>query len=158
MSFFTSRWVERRTQITELPDGAGLPRGFRAAGAAGGIKPSGKLDVGLMVCDSQEVVSAVRFTASGVLAAPVIVTRDRCKLDGIRAIVVNSGNANAATGGRGRDDAAKMQGSGAIACGVGREELVAVCSTGVIGVPLPGHEVTRGIIGAARELRPDGDG
>jgi glutamate N-acetyltransferase/amino-acid N-acetyltransferase len=153
----TSRWVEQHPQITELPDDAGLPQGFRAAGAAGGIKPSGKLDVGLMVCDRRDVVSAARFTASGVVAAPVQVTQERCRLDGIRAVVVNSGNANAATGGRGRDDAAKMQGSGAIACGVGSEELVAVCSTGVIGVPLPGDAVTRGIIAASRELRQDGD-
>jgi glutamate N-acetyltransferase/amino-acid N-acetyltransferase len=157
-SFFSSRWVKVNDNVSLLPDGSALPEGFRAAGAAGGIKPSGKLDVGLMVCDAPDVVSAVKFTASGVLAAPVVVTRDRCKLDGIRAIVVNSGNANAATGGRGRDDAAKMQGSGAIACGVGREELVAVCSTGVIGVPLPGDAVTRGIVAAARELRRDGDG
>ena len=155
--FFTSRWVEQHPHVTELPATAGLPQGFRAGGAAGGIKPSGKLDVGLIVCDEADVTSAVRFTASGVLAAPVVVTKERCKLDGIRAVVVNSGNANAATGGRGRDDAAKMQGSGAIACGVGREELVAVCSTGVIGVPLPGSAVTRGIIEASRQLRQDGD-
>jgi glutamate N-acetyltransferase/amino-acid N-acetyltransferase len=157
MPFFTSRWVQHHDYVMELPDGAALPQGFRAGGAAGGIKESGKLDVGLMVCDEADVVSAARFTASGVLAAPVVVTKERCKLDGIRAVVVNSGNANAATGGRGRDDAAKMQGSGAIACGVGREELVAVCSTGVIGVPLPGSAVTRGIIAASRNLRPDGD-
>jgi glutamate N-acetyltransferase/amino-acid N-acetyltransferase len=50
-----------------------------------------------------------------------------------------------------------MQGAGAIACGVGREELVAVASTGVIGVPLPMSAVTRGIAAAARELRADGD-
>jgi len=142
--FFTSRWVEQHPHVTELPATAGLPQGFRAGGAAGGIKPSGKLDVGLIVCDEADVTSAVRFTASGVLAAPVVVTKERCKLDGIRA-------------GRGRDDAAKMQGSGAIACGVGREELVAVCSTGVIGVPLPGSAVTRGIIEASRQLRQDGD-
>jgi glutamate N-acetyltransferase/amino-acid N-acetyltransferase len=156
-TFFASRWVELGQNVRVLPDGSGLPQGFRAAGAAGGIKPSGKLDVGLMVCDEPDVVSAAKFTASGVLAAPVVVTKERCKLDGIRAVVVNSGNANAATGGRGRDDAAKMQGSGAIACGVGREDLVAVCSTGVIGVPLPGEAVTRGIVAAARNLRRDGE-
>jgi glutamate N-acetyltransferase/amino-acid N-acetyltransferase len=155
--FFNSRWVDSHAHVKELPEGSGLPAGFRAAGAAGGIKPTGALDVGLMVCDSPGVASAARFTKSGVLAAPVLVTMERTKLGEIRAIVVNSGNANAATGGRGLDDAAKMQGSGAIACGVGREDLVAVASTGVIGVPLPMSSVTRGILSAARELRADGD-
>lgn len=155
-AFFTSRWVERHEQITELPDDAGLPQGFRAAGAAGGIKESGSLDVGLMVCDAPEVVSAARFTRSGVIAAPVALTRERCRLDGIRAVVVNSGNANAATGGRGRDDAAKMQGAGAMMCGVS-EDRVAIASTGVIGVPLPMSAVTRGIAAAGRELRATGD-
>ncbi len=71
-------------------------------------------------------------------------------------MVVNSGNANAATGGRGLDDAAKMQGGAAIVCGVG-ERSVAVASTGVIGVPLPVEKITHGTLAAARELRIDGD-
>jgi glutamate N-acetyltransferase/amino-acid N-acetyltransferase len=154
--FFTSRWVDKHEHVTEVPAG-GLPHGFRAAGAAGGIKGGGKLDVGLMVCDATDVVSAARFTRSGVLAAPVLVTRERTQLDGIRAVVVNSGNANAATGGRGMDDAAKMQGSAAMAAGVGRENLVAVCSTGVIGVHLPMSKVTNGILAAMRGLSRDGD-
>ena len=57
---------------------AGLPAGFRAAGVAAGIKPSGGTDVGLLVCDAPETTSAARFTRSGVLAAPVLVTRERC--------------------------------------------------------------------------------
>ena len=52
----------------------GLPAGFRAAGVAAGIKPSGGTDVGLLVCDAPETTSAARFTRSGVLAAPVLVT------------------------------------------------------------------------------------
>ena len=60
----------------------------------------------------------------------------RCRLDALRAVVVNSGNANAATGNRGLEDAARMQGAAAMAAGV-REDQVAVASTGVIGVPLP---------------------
>jgi glutamate N-acetyltransferase/amino-acid N-acetyltransferase len=154
--FFTSRWVEQHPHVAEVREG-GLPDGFRAAGAAGGIKDGGKLDVGLMVCDSAGGTSAARFTRSGVLAAPVQVTKERCNIDGIRAVVVNSGNANAATGGRGMDDAAKMQGSAAMAAGVGRENLVAVCSTGVIGVHLPMSKVTNGILAAMRGLSQDGD-
>ncbi len=136
---------------------AALPAGFRAAGVACGIKDSGALDLGLMVSDAQETISAARFTRSGTPAAPVLVTMERCRLDRIRAIVVNSGNANAATGGRGLDDAARMQGSGAVACRVGAEDQVAVASTGVIGVPLPMREITRGLAAAAGELRADGD-
>jgi glutamate N-acetyltransferase/amino-acid N-acetyltransferase len=152
--FFSSRWIARLDHVEEL-DG-GLAPGFRAAGFAGGIKPSGDLDVGLVVCDESEVTSAARFTRSGVLAAPVLLTMERCRLSGLRAIVVNSGNANAATGRRGLDDAAKMQGAGAMAAGAG-EDTIAVASTGVIGVMLPMDAVVRGIAGASRALRSDGD-
>jgi glutamate N-acetyltransferase/amino-acid N-acetyltransferase len=152
--FFTSRWVERPEQVTEL--GGGLPAGFRAAGVAAGIKQRGGLDVGMVVCDRPEVTSAGRFTRSGVLAAPVVLTMERCRLGGLRAVVANAGNANAATGRRGLDDAAKMQGAGAMAAGVG-EDAVAVASTGVIGVPLPMDAVVKGVLGCARELREDGD-
>ncbi|MDQ6806628.1 MAG: bifunctional glutamate N-acetyltransferase/amino-acid acetyltransferase ArgJ [Actinomycetota bacterium] len=150
--FLSSRWVERPEQVAEL-DG-GLPAGFRAAGVAAGIKASGRLDVGMMVCDEPGVTSAARFTRSGVLAAPVLLTMERSRLAGLRAVVVNSGNANAATGRRGLDDAAKMQGAGAMAAGVG-EDSVAVASTGVIGEPMPMDAVVRGIAGAARSLRAD---
>jgi glutamate N-acetyltransferase/amino-acid N-acetyltransferase len=143
--------------VTEI-DSGGLPVGFRAAGVACGIKESGALDLGLLVCDSLACTSAARFTRSGVLAAPVLVTMERCKLDGIRVVVANSGNANAATGGRGLDDAAKMQGAGVFACGVPSEELVAVASTGVIGVPLPMRAIVQGIASASGALAPDGDG
>jgi glutamate N-acetyltransferase / amino-acid N-acetyltransferase len=152
--FFSSRWVERPEHVTER-DG-GLPAGFRAAGFAAGIKASGALDVGMMVCGEPGVTSAARFTRSGVLAAPVLLTMERCQLAGLRAVVVNSGNANAATGRRGLDDAAKMQGAGAIAAGAG-EDTVAVASTGVIGEPMPMDAVVRGIAGVARSLSPDGD-
>ncbi len=154
--FFSSRWIERPEHVTETPAG-GLPRGFRAAGVAAGIKPSGARDLGLLVCDSPVARSAARFTRSGTLAAPVLLTMERCRLDALRAVVVNSGNANAATGGRGLDDAAKMQGSGAMVAGVS-EDQVAVASTGVIGVPLPMDVVTRGIAAAGRSLAHDGDG
>jgi glutamate N-acetyltransferase/amino-acid N-acetyltransferase len=152
--FFSSRWVERPDHVSQLE--GGLAAGFRAAGFAAGIKPSGGLDVGLVVCDEPEVTSAARFTRSGVLAAPVLLTMERSRLNGLRAVVVNSGNANAATGRRGLDDAAKMQGAGAIVAGV-REDSVAVASTGVIGVPLPMDAVVRGIAGVSRSLRADGD-
>ena len=80
-----------------------------------GIKPSGDPDLGLLVSSEPDTVSAARFTRSGVLAAPVLLCQARCRLDALRAVVVNSGNANAATGNRGLEDAARMQGAGAMA-------------------------------------------
>jgi glutamate N-acetyltransferase/amino-acid N-acetyltransferase len=154
-SFFASRWVEVPDWVREEP-GGGLPAGFRAAGVAAGIKPSGGKDVALLVSDSVGTTSAARFTRSGVLAAPVLVTQGRTQLGALRAVVVNSGNANAATGGRGLDDAAKMQGAGAMAAGV-EADRVAVASTGVIGVPLDSRGVVGGLARARAELRPDGD-
>ncbi len=153
--FFTSRWVEVPEWVREDPNG-GLPQGFRAAGVAAGIKPSGGTDVGLLVSDAPETTSAARFTRSGVLAAPVLLTQERAKLDALRVVVANSGNANAATGGRGLDDAAKMQGAAAMAAGV-EPDRVAVASTGVIGVPLDSRAVVGGLARARAELRADGD-
>jgi len=153
-TFFRSRWVEVPRGVTEAP--GGLPDGFRAAGVAAGLKASGNPDVGLLVCDAPNATSAARFTRSGVLAAPVVVTKERAQLDGLRAVAVNSGNANAATGGRGLDDAAKMQGAAAIAAGVPHEQ-VAVASTGVIGVPLDTQAIVSGLARAAGQLRADGD-
>ena len=152
---FSSRWVEVPDHVTELA--GGLPAGFRAAGVACGLKPSGGRDLGLLVSDEADTVSAARFTRSGVLAAPVLLTQERCQLAGIRAVVANSGNANAATGRRGLEDAARMQGAGAMAARV-LEDRVAVASTGVIGVPLDADKVIRGILQAHRELAADGDG
>ena len=96
-AFFASRWVPCPEHVTEL-DGDGLPAGFRAAGVAAGIKESGSPDVGVMVCDAPEATSAARFTASGTQAPPVLLCRERARLGALRAVVVNSGNANAATG------------------------------------------------------------
>jgi glutamate N-acetyltransferase / amino-acid N-acetyltransferase len=153
-TFFRSRWVEVPHGVRELP--GGLPDGFRAAGVAAGLKESGNLDVGLLVCDAPDPTSAARFTRSGLLAAPVVICKERARLDGLRAVAANSGNANAATGGRGLDDAAKMQGAAAIAAGVPHER-VAVASTGVIGVPLDTQAIVTGLARAAGQLRQDGD-
>ncbi len=152
---FRSRWIEAPGNASE--EAGGLPQGFRAGGVACGIKDSGALDLGIVVSDARETTSAARFTRSGTLAAPVLLTMERCRLDHVRAVVVNSGNANAATGRRGLDDAAKMQGAAAIASGVGAEDSVAVASTGVIGVPLPMDAVMRGVASVSGRLRQDGD-
>jgi glutamate N-acetyltransferase/amino-acid N-acetyltransferase len=153
MSFFTSRWVDVPAGLTEVP-GGGLPQGFRAAGVACGLKADDGTDLGLIISDAPETVSAARFTRSGVLAAPVLVTQQRTRLDAIRVVVANSGNANAATGNRGLDEAARMQGAAAMAGRVG-EDQVAVCSTGVIGVQLDGRKVVKGVLAASAELGTD---
>ena len=152
--FFTSRWIEVPEHVAEA--GSGLPSGFRAAGVACGIKPDGAPDLGLMVSDQPSTTSAARFTRSGTQSAPVLVTTERARLDAIRVVVVNSGNANAATGASGLEHAARMQSEAALATSAGTDQ-VAVASTGVIGVPLPIHPVLTGIGVAARELAPDSD-
>jgi glutamate N-acetyltransferase/amino-acid N-acetyltransferase len=151
---FASRWVQAPAHVAEAEPR--LPGGFRAAGVACGLKPSGGLDLGLLVSDAPDTVSAARFTRSGVLAAPVLLTQERCRLDAIRTVVVNAGNANAATGRRGLEDAARMQGGASMASRV-PEDRVAVASTGVIGVPLDVDKVIKGILAARAGLAPDGD-
>jgi glutamate N-acetyltransferase/amino-acid N-acetyltransferase len=145
-AFFTSRWVDAPPQATVAADGA-LPAGFRASGVPAGLKADGARDLGLIVADTPETTSAARFTRSGVLAAPVLVTRDHARLDALRAVAVNSGNANAATGRPGFDEAARVQGAAGIAARVPTDQ-VAVCSTGVIGVQLDGRLVARKLVDA----------
>jgi glutamate N-acetyltransferase/amino-acid N-acetyltransferase len=106
-AFFDSRWVESPAHARELTATPTLAAGFRAAGVACGIKPGGASDLGLLVSDAPETVSAARFTRSGVLAAPVLLCQERCDLGALRAIVANSGCANAATGRRGLADLAE---------------------------------------------------
>ncbi len=154
--FFRSRWAPAPAHVRELDPGSGLPAGFRAAGAACGIKPSGRPDVGLLICDAPEPVSAACFTASGTPAAPVLVSRERCHLQALRAVLANSGCANAATGRQGLDDAAKTQGAAALAAGVDPAE-VALASTGGISHPLPVEKVLQGILEARTGLSRDGD-
>jgi glutamate N-acetyltransferase/amino-acid N-acetyltransferase len=154
-TFFGSRWIEAPGNVTELP--GGLPKGFRAAGVAAGIKESDALDVGLLVSDSPQTTSATRFTRSGTQSAPVLLNRERARLTELRGVVVNAGNANAATGLPGLEDAVQMQAAAAAAGGLDADDLVAVASTGVIGVPLPMEAVREGIAAAGRALRPDGE-
>jgi glutamate N-acetyltransferase/amino-acid N-acetyltransferase len=154
--FFRSRWVPAPSHVSELALDAGLPAGFRAAGVPAGIKPSGKPDVALLVCESEQATSAARFTASSAAAAPVILTRERCQLDGLRAVLANSGCANAATGRRGLEDAAKTQGAAALAAGVD-PSLVALASTGGISQNLPVDNVLKGLLAAREQLSQEGD-
>lgn len=155
-AFFRSRWVSAPAHVRELPGDSGLPEGFRAAGAAAGLKPSGRPDVGLLICDSERSTSAARFTSTGTAAAPVLLSRERCRLDGLRAVLANSGCANAATGRRGLDDAAKTQGAAAMALGVDPAEVV-LASTGAISHHLDVEKVLKGILAASGQLARGGD-
>jgi glutamate N-acetyltransferase/amino-acid N-acetyltransferase len=155
--FFRSRWVPAPAHVRELQPDAGLPTGFRAAGVAAGLKASGDPDLALLVCDGHAPVSAARFTATATPAAPVLVSRERCRLSGLRAVLANAGCANAATGSRGLDDAAKTQGAAAAAAGVDPSEVL-LASTGAISHFLPVDAVVKGILQARSRLREDGDG
>jgi len=132
-----------------------LPAGFRFAGVACGIKPSGKPDLSLIVAD-RTVVAAGVYTQNQVVAAPVEICRSRTPSEHIRAVVTNSGNANACTGDQGRTDALQMCQSVAAQIGCDAEQVL-VMSTGVIGHPLPMDKVCRGIETASTKLAASGD-
>jgi glutamate N-acetyltransferase/amino-acid N-acetyltransferase len=115
------------------------PPGFVASGLAAGIKASGAFDLALLATDDGSAVpTAATFTTNRAAAAPVQVSRGHLRAGGGRAaaVLVSSGNANAATGVQGRSDAERMCELVADRLGV-RAEHVLVCSTGLIGIPLP---------------------
>ena len=129
-------------------------RGFRAAGVTAGLKASGRPDLALVVADSDAAVAGL-LTANRVQAAPVRVTRDVVARGRARAVVLNSGGANACTGAPGLGDARAMARCAAAALGCDERE-VAVASTGLIGVALPMDLVVPGIGAAAAALSDDG--
>jgi glutamate N-acetyltransferase/amino-acid N-acetyltransferase len=152
--FFASRWVEAPEGVDEL-DAAQLAPGFRAAGVACGLKGGGETDLGLLVCDAPEVASAMLLTSNAAAAAPVRVCRERCNAGTVAGTVVNSGNANAATGEQGYRDALAMRDAAAEATGL-EKRRVAVAETGTIGVPLDVDSVRGGIRSAADTLSTRG--
>ena len=152
--FFRSRWVTVPDGVEEL-DPAQLAPDFRAAGVACGLKGDGETDLALVVCDEEAVSSSALLTANAAAAAPIRVCRERCNLAALRAAVVNSGNANAATGEQGYSDALEMRDAAASSLGL-EPETVAVAETGVIGVPLDMDSVRGGIGSAADALMPSG--
>ena len=154
--FFRSRWVQAPDGVEEL-EPTDLAPGFRAAGVACGLKASGGTDVGILVCDAEEVASALLLTRNAAAAAPVRVCRDRCDVGALRGVVVNSGNANAATGEQGYRDAVAMQERAAEATRLAPGS-VAVAETGTIGVPLPVPQLLEGIDATAGALRAEGGG
>jgi glutamate N-acetyltransferase/amino-acid N-acetyltransferase len=132
--------------------------GFVAAGVACGVKESGDPDLALIAtADGRPVPAAAVFTTNLAPAAPVQVSRAHLAATGgyASAVVINSGNANAATGATGREHAERMCVLVAESIGC-RPEEVLVCSTGLIGIPLPIGAVMSGIPGLVRSAQPTG--
>ncbi len=130
--------------INWINGGVTAPRGYLASGAAAGIKPkSKKLDCALIYSELEALAAGV-FTTNVLKGAHVPWCMELVKRGRARAIFVNSGNANAATGEQGRADVREIAAlAGAkLDCAT---EYVAVCSTGVIGVPLPMQRVREGV-------------
>jgi glutamate N-acetyltransferase/amino-acid N-acetyltransferase len=142
--------------VEAVDGGVCAATGFAAAGVACGIKASGALDLALIAAERRVDAAAV-FTTNRAVAAPVVVSREhlRATAGRARAVVVNSGCANACTGMQGLDVARLMAAETARALGCDAEDVL-VASTGVIGVSLDPQKVSGGIIDAAQGLSRDG--
>src|SRR5260370_30162251 len=150
----------RRASHTDVPlikhalSEASLPRGFRFAATACGLKKTGALDLAILSSDVSASAAAV-FTQNLVVAAPVLISKEhlRASKGRMRAVVVNAGNANCATGEAGHAAAVRTVAEAAKRLGCAPRELF-VCSTGVIGVPLPLDKILRALPVIARFRRP----
>lgn len=140
--------------LTKITGGITSPQGFIAAGVHAGIKKNGKEDIGI-IYSTVPAAGAAMFTTNQMAAAPVIVSRQAVERGQVRAIVINSGCANACTGEQGLADARVMAHETAKALNIDDCEVL-VASTGVIGVNLPMTEVKTGIGQAAKILAADG--
>ena len=131
------------------------PAGFRAAGVAAGLKSSGAEDVALVVNDGPDDAAAAVFTTNRFPAAPVLWSRQVLAGHRLRAVVLNSGGANACTGPEGFADTHTTAEHVAAELGMGAID-VAVASTGLIGVRLPMPQLLAGVTDAAKALSVDG--
>jgi len=129
--------------ITKINGSITTPQGFKAAGLHAGIKKEDK-DLGL-IYSIKPASAAAAYTLNAIQAAPLSVTKDSIEIEGkIQAVIANSGNANACTGKKGREDAYDMRKATADLLHI-PEHHVAVASTGVIGQPLPLEHILTGI-------------
>jgi glutamate N-acetyltransferase/amino-acid N-acetyltransferase len=131
------------------------PAGFRAAGAAAGLKSSGGLDVALVVNDGPSSASASVFTANRCIANPVIWSKEVVKDGQVRAVVLNSGGANCYTGPEGFQTTHAVAEQVAQGLGIGAGDVV-VCSTGLIGLTNPRASLLAGVDDVVRGLDADG--
>ncbi|MFQ5466230.1 MAG: bifunctional ornithine acetyltransferase/N-acetylglutamate synthase, partial [Thermodesulfobacteriota bacterium] len=128
--------------------------GFRAAGISCGIKKGRARDLALIVSDVPAAVAGV-FTTNRVQAAPVVFDRRRVRKGASRGVVINSGNANACTGKAGYRATGATAAAVEAALGLSGGDML-VCSTGVIGVPLPVEKIEKSAPRLAASLSPDG--
>jgi glutamate N-acetyltransferase/amino-acid N-acetyltransferase len=134
-------------------------QGFVAAGVASGIKPSGDRDLSLVAtADGRPVAAAGVFTSNKMTAAPVLVSSSHLRASGgqAAAVVLSSGNANAATGEQGEADATEMCALVAADLGCDHHHVL-ICQTGLIGIPLPMDVIRAGIPTLTSARRADGD-
>jgi glutamate N-acetyltransferase/amino-acid N-acetyltransferase len=140
--------------MKQAPSEAALPRGFQFAATACGLKKTGALDLGILSSDVSASAAAV-FTQNLVVAAPVLLSKKHLELSGgrMRAVVVNAGNANCATGAQGEAASLRTVEEAARRLRAQPEEVF-VCSTGVIGVQLPVEKILRALPSLTRNRRP----
>ncbi len=131
-----------------------LPIGFRYAGVACGIKPV-RPDLALFVSDTPAACAGA-FTINAAKAAPVTEAEGRLPAENMRAIVVNSGCANALTGAAGHEAVEAILTAAARELGVARAQVTSA-STGVIGMPMPADKILRGMPACVAQLGPDPD-
>jgi glutamate N-acetyltransferase/amino-acid N-acetyltransferase len=129
--------------MNKLDGGILAAKGFKAGAAEAGIKQAGGLDVGLVWSETPATTAAI-FTQNSILAAPVVLSKNNCQDHDIKAIVVNSGNANCMTGDEGMKHATWMAADTAKLLNIADTEVL-VASTGIIGRPLPIDKVQSGI-------------
>jgi glutamate N-acetyltransferase/amino-acid N-acetyltransferase len=139
--------------MKQAPSEAALPRGFRFAATACGLKKTGALDLAILSSDVSASAAAV-FTQNLVVAAPVMLSKKHLERSGgrMRAVVVNAGNANCATGARGEAASLRTVEETARRLRTQPEEVF-VCSTGVIGVLLPVEKILRALPSLTRNRR-----
>jgi glutamate N-acetyltransferase/amino-acid N-acetyltransferase len=131
-----------------------LPQGFTAASCAAGLKSSGALDLTLIVNNGPSFDAAAVYTSNQVVAAPVIWSKQVTKEKIVRAVILNSGGANACTGPQGFADTHQTAEHVAEVLGISSGEVV-VCSTGLIGELLPMEKIIAGIDLISQELSQD---
>jgi glutamate N-acetyltransferase/amino-acid N-acetyltransferase len=139
-----------------ISGGITAPQGFLAAGITAGLKPSGKPDLSLLLAP-EGAVCAGTFTTSLVRAACVDLCAERLHASGgrARAVLTNSGQANACTGDRGLIDSQRATQAMAERLGLSADEVL-ICSTGVIGVPIPMNTLLAGLDPLLEALSPSG--
>lgn len=125
-------------------------KGFKFAGIHAGIKKNKQKDLGLIYCDSPYTAAAL-FTKNKVIAAPVVLCKEKIKNQSCQAVLVNSGNANCFTGEQGMEDARTCSNNVAKTLGISDDHIL-VASTGVIGAPLPMDNFEKGIPAVVKEL------